>query len=393
MTGARHPIRLVAGREITERTRGRAFLVGTLVIAAIVVAAVVVPAMSRGKPTFDVGLRGPTPGAVNTLLAAGAHAQGARLELSRFASPSAANAALRSGRIDVLVVDGRRLVWKSEPDARVAGVALGALRQFHAIESANRLGLTGAQVTNLLAAPVPSTRLEAPDPDRKSRETIAMFGYLVLLIVLVWYGNAVAQGVAQEKGDRVMELLLCRVRSRDLLAGKVLGIGAVGLAQMALAALGGLVAVLAFDTLDVPSAVPAALASTVLWFALGYALWSVAFAATGALVSRAEDLQTAVLPLSWTLLACGFAAPVAAFAPDAWYAQALSLFPLTAPFAMPARVAMSHVPIPEIAVAVLLTLAATYALVRVAAAIYSRSLLTTGAPPTFRDAWRAITSA
>lgn len=386
----RDPALLVAGREIKERTRGRAFLVGTLVIALIVVGAVVVPATNRSKPTFDVGLSGRTPARLAPFLVSGARAEGGRLELHRYSTEAAGRDAVKKKRIGVLIVDGRRLVWKAEPSARIAAVAYGALRQLHTVERAAGLGLSGAQVRDLLAAPVPSTQLEKPDPDRKSRETIAMIGFVVLMIVLVWYGNAVAQGVAQEKGDRVMELLLCRVSSRDLLAGKVLGIGAVGLAQMAVAACAGLVASSVVDTIDVPSAVPAAIVSAVLWFALGYALWSVAFAAAGALVSRTEDLQTTVLPLTWTLTACAFAAPVSAFAPTTWYAHALSLFPATAPFAMPARVAMAHVAPLEIAAAAVLTIAATYGLIRMAAAIYSDSLLRTGGPPTFRSAWRAL---
>jgi ABC-2 type transport system permease protein len=388
-----HPMLLVAAREIKERMSGKAFVVGTLVIAVLVVGAVVIPALDRGTPRFDVGLSGRTPAALKAFLASGARAEGGRLALRGYPDEATARAALKSKRADVLIVDGRRLVWRSEPDARVAALAVGALRQLHALESGARLGLTTAQLRDLLAAPIPSARLQAPDPDRESRETIAMIGFLVLLIVLVWYGNAVAQGVAQEKGDRVMELLLCRVRSRDLLAGKVVGIGVVGLAQMVAAACAGLIATVVFETRGVPSAVPAAIGSAVLWFGLGYALWSVAFAATGALASRAEDLQAVVLPLSWALTVASFSGPVAAAAPSAWYAYALSFFPLTAPFAMPARVAMSHVAPLEVTLAALLTIGATYLLVRAAAAIYAGSLLRTGAPPSLRDAWRALRSA
>ena len=129
------------------------------------------------------------------------------------------------------------------------------------------------------------------------------------------YGSAVAEGVAQEKGTRVMELLVCRVRPADLLAGKVLGIGLVGLGQMLLALIAGAVAIVALDTVDVPAAVPATLASAVLWFALGYAFWSVAFAAVGALVSRVEDLQAAVSPLTWAMLLFALIAPVASELP------------------------------------------------------------------------------
>jgi ABC-2 type transport system permease protein len=195
----------------------------------------------------------------------------------------------------------------------------------------------------------------------------------------------VAEGVAQEKGTRVMELLVCRVRPRELLAGKVLGIGLVGLGQMLLALSAGAIGIAALGTVDVPAAVPAALAAAVLWFALGYAFRSVAFAAVGALVSRAEDLQAAVAPLTWTMLACALVAPVASDFPDEWFIRVASQFPLTAPFVMPVRIAVGNVPAWEVALAAAITAAATYGLVRLGGAIYSGALLRTGARPRLRD--------
>ena len=110
---------------------------------------------------------------------------------------------------------------------------------------------------------------------------IAFVSFILLLLMLLTHGTAAAEGIAQEKGTGVMELLVCRVRPRDLLAGNVLGIGLVGLGQMLLALLAGGVAIVALDTVEAPAAVPAAPASAVLWFALGYAIWSVALTAVG----------------------------------------------------------------------------------------------------------------
>ena len=158
---------------------------------------------------------------------------------------------------------------------------------------------------------------------------------------------------------------------------------------MLLALIAGAVAIVALDTVDVPAAVPATLVSAVLWFALGYAFWSVAYAAVGALVSRVEDLQAAVAPLSWTMLLFAFVAPVASEFPDAWYIRIASVFPTTAPFVMPVRVAVSDVAAWEIALAAAVMLAATYGLVRLGGAVYSGALLRTGARPRLRDVWDA----
>ena len=286
----------------------------------------------------------------------------------------------------MLIVGAQRLVWKSEPDADVAAVVTGAVQRVRFGERAAALGLTlraGRHARR--PAPLPARVLEAADAEQEAREAIAFVSFIVLLMMIMVYGTAVAEGVAQEKGTRVMELLVCRVRPRDLLAGKVLGIGVVGLGQMLLALIAGAVAIVALDTVDVPAAVPATLVSAVLWFALGYAFWSVAFAAVGALVSRVEDLQAAVSPLTWAMLLFAFVAPVAAEFPDAWYIVLASVFPTTAPFVMPVRIAVSDVAAWEIVLAVAIMLAATYGLVRLGGAVYSGALLRTGARPRLRD--------
>ena len=114
-----------------------------------------------------------------------------------------------------------------------------------------------------------------------------------------------------------------------------------------------------------------------------------AFAAVGALVSRVEDLQSAVAPLSWSMLLFAFVAPVASEFPDAWYVRVASAFPTTAPFVMPVRIAVSDVAAWEIALAAAITIAATYGLVRLGGSVYSSALLRTGARPRLRDLWHA----
>jgi ABC-2 type transport system permease protein len=388
MTPGRQSIALVAWREITERTQGRAFLLSTLAIVGVVLAGVIVPGLNDQTTRVHAGITGATSRALEGVLRDAARAGDARLELRRYPNVAAGEAALRDGDTDVLIVAGERLIWKSEPDAEVGAVVTAAVQRVRFSERAAELGLTGEQATTLLA-PVPTRSLDTADPDQEAREAIAFVTFIVLLLMLLTYGTAVAEGVAQEKGTRVMELLVCRVRPRDLLAGKVLGIGLVGLVQMLLALLAGGIAIVALDSIDVPAAVPATLASAVLWFALGYAFWSVALAAVGALVSRVEDLQAAVAPLTWTMTLCALSAPVAAESPDAWYSRIASLLPITAPFAMPARVAAGDVPAWEIMLAAAISLAATYELVRVGGAVYSGSLLRTGGRPRLRDAWSA----
>ena len=95
-------------------------------------------------------------------------------------------------------------------------------------------------------------------------------------------------------------------------------------------------------------------------------------------------------PLTWTMTLCALTAPVAAESPDAWYSRVASLLPITAPFAMPVRIAVGDVPAWEIMLAAAIILTATYGLVRLGGAVYSGSLLRTGGRPRLRDVWSAV---
>ena len=139
---------------------------------------------------------------------------------------------------------------------------------------------------------------------------VAYVGSLLLLMSLAVYGQWVVSGVLEEKNNRVVELILSTLRPRHLLAGKVIGIGLLGLAQLALIA--GLAAVLLAGAPSMPRPRSAAsLALVIPWFALGFALYAVAYAAVGALASRQQNADTAGQPVTYTLLAVYFAGYVA----------------------------------------------------------------------------------
>ena len=107
-----------------------------------------------------------------------------------------------------------------------------------------------------------------------------------------------ARGVTEEKSSRVVELLLTTLSPRRLLAGKVLGVGLLGLAQLVVAGGAALAAGRLAGGAGLPSAAPETVALVLLWFVLGYVFYSVAFAAVGALVSRQEDLAGATTLLT-----------------------------------------------------------------------------------------------
>jgi ABC-2 type transport system permease protein len=103
-------------------------------------------------------------------------------------------------------------------------------------------------------------------------ETAVMIMTLVLFFCITIFGAMVLNGVLEEKASRVVEVLLARIPARALLAGKIVGIGLLGLAQIAVTALAALVAVTAVGSIDIPAIRGSVLAWAVIWFVLGYAL-------------------------------------------------------------------------------------------------------------------------
>ena len=172
------------------------------------------------------------------------------------------------------------------------------------------------------------------------------------------------------------------------MAGKVIGIGLLGLAQVAL--VGGLASILlTAGVFDAPASLGGNLALIIPWFALGFALYAVAYAAAGALASRQQDAKSAGIAVTYTLLTAYFLGYVAlASDMNGLLANLLTIFPITAPLVLPARSILIGVPLWEHALAVVLVLVTIYALVGLAGRIYAQGLLRGGPRIGIRAAMR-----
>jgi ABC-2 type transport system permease protein len=175
----------------------------------------------------------------------------------------------------------------------------------------------------------------------------------------------------------------------QLLAGKVLGIGLLGLGQLLLTALAASVsAAVAVDAVDVPRLEVGLVAWLLVWFLAGYALWSVVYGALGALASRPEDAQAVSAPATVVLMCSYFLSFTALYDPDSITSRIASLVPVTAPLVMPIRLARGQVAPWEAPLALVLAIITIYALVRLAGRIYAGGLLRIGGKVRVRDAWR-----
>ncbi len=258
----------------------------------------------------------------------------------------------------MLVVDARRLEWRRQADEQLQSVLTGAIQIVAVQERAAAAGI-GSDELLALVAPVPVESVELGSFAGRSPddEMAVMIMTVLLFIAISTYGNLVLTGVVEEKSSRVVEVLLARIPARSLLAGKVAGIGLLGLAQFGLTALVAFVATTMVDSVDLPSVSAGVLAWVVVWFVLGYALYAMVYGALGSLASRTEDAQSVSGPVIVVLMAGYFASFVAVGRPDSGVARLASLFPPTAPLAMPSRIAMGAVAWWEPMLAVVLTVA------------------------------------
>jgi ABC-2 type transport system permease protein len=236
----------------------------------------------------------------------------------------------------------------------------------------------------------------------------AIFGFIIaflLYMMIVLYGQSILRGVLEEKTTRVAEVIVSSVSTDVLLAGKVIGVGAVGLLQQAVwltsTALFYHFRAPIFQKLGMPAGVdiplpnvpPMLIAALVLFFILGYGLYAALFAAVGAMVSSQEDANQAAQPVVMLLVfSIIFAQPVM-MNPTSRLAEVVSWIPFSAPVIMPIRMSSMSVPWYELT-ATIVGVALTGALcVWLSARIYRVGLLMYGKRPSMRELARWIRQA
>jgi ABC-2 type transport system permease protein len=386
-------IKLTARRELVERTRrDRSFLISTLVTLAILVAIIFVPKLlgADDPEEFDVGLVGQASQPLGQVLTAQGEAADIRINLRQPAGAAEAEAAVRDGTIDLAVIDGRELVAEAEVDEQLNLLVQAASRGVRAQQTLQAAGVPPGEIQAALAPPpLPVRSLEPVDEDAQSKRTIATVAVFLLYGQLIGYCFTVAMGVVEEKSTRVIEVLLAAVRPVQLLAGKIIGIGLVGLIQLAIIGVVGLAVAVAAGSITLPPDAAGTIGSVLLWFLLGYAFYSSMFAVAGAIVSRQEELQNTATPLNLLLLASFFVAFMASVGGgDTTLARVSTFLPPVAPMVMPVRIAGGDAAPWEVAVALAIMLVSIVAVVLLAARLYEGAILRTGARVKLGDAWR-----
>ncbi|GAA1353352.1 ABC transporter permease [Saccharothrix algeriensis] len=384
---------LVARREFLAKVRTRSFLWGTLVVVAVLAGYVLLQTALFDRSGRDaVALSGQATVLAQPLEQT-ARSFGREVDVVDVTDVAAAEEQVRAGELDALVTgapDALRVVVKDRLDDGLRNsIDLIVKQQVLNAQLAEADLDPEVVARNVEAAKVDVVALDPEDSQRGQRLAIGLVIAVLLYYSLLVYGTMVAQGVVEEKSSRVVEILLATLRPWQLLLGKVIGLGLVGLVQLVLIGGIGLVLSSVSGVIDVTGVAGGALATGVLWYLLGFFLYATIFAAAASLVSRQEELQSVLTPISMAIV-IAFVVGINLMIQDAsdTLVAVLSVLPPFAPILMPGRMAMGVAPTWQVLLAIVLAIGTAAAITWLGGKVYSNAVLKTGARVKLRDALR-----
>lgn len=379
MSARRRMWPIVARREFVERARDRGFQVSTAITLLLLVGVIVVSAAFNRPTSFDLVVVGTGSEVLGGEVRVAADALGFEVKVLALPGRAEAERAVDAGDADAALVNGDAIVVRDEPPEQLVGLIQAVSLRERSRQALVAAGLSDDQVdAALLQRPLPVEALEPVDARRSESATVAFVGVLLLYGQLFAYGYWVAAGVVEEKSSRVVEVLLATLRPSHLLRGKILGIGLLGLLQLLLIGLVGLFASNAVGSLEFPTGAIATMGVVLVWFVLGFFFYAGLFAVAGSIVSRQEDLQTTMTPLTILIIASFIIGLSATGDPDSTLAVVASLLPFSSPLVMPTRIVLGDAAPWEVVASLAISVVSTAALIPIATKVYSRALLRPG---------------
>ena len=358
--GAAQAAWLVAEREITTKLRSKAFLISTGVLLLLVLGTVLFGGISSKMGGFG----GETKVAVVAETAD--HVNSEAFEVVKVADRAAAEQAVLSEQVDAAVVPGG--------DTPVGLTVLAA----------------DSPPMSLVQALSASPQVELLKPTTENPMLayfIAIAFGIVFMMSAITFGTTIAQSVVEEKQTRIVEILLATVSARTILAGKILGNSILALGQViAIAALTS-VGMLATGQDLLLGELGTALIWFAILFAFGFVLLASLYAALASLVSRQEDVASAVSPVMWLVMIPYIA--IIMFNTNVKVLAIMSYVPFSAPVGMPMRLYLGTAEWWEPVVSLGILVVAIAIVWWLGARIYERSILRTGAKVKLKDALAA----
>ena len=396
---------LISRREYLERIRTKTFLITTLITPAMMLGFMFLPDFFMSMKTGgakNIIVVSDDPAVANAFKSEIEKNKEPKYEVTLDQTPTPAERLKLDSKVGSRAIDG--YIWLTR-----AALASGKL-EFHARSASNFLVIDQVQHASSLAAiqqrlekggihnvdtasltralTIRTVQVGGGVTDPEALFTSATLLVLILYMTVVVHGVAVMRSIQEEKNTRVMEVILSAVTPKELMAGKILGVGAVGLTQIAI---WGLIAV-AFMGAGIAAIRGQHLYFTpivgiffIVFYLLGFLLYSALAAALGAMANSDDEAQQLqfflVMPIIMALLLIGLILSD----PSSSASIALSLVPFFAPVLMYLRIVLEQPPAWQLALCVMILIASIYVALAASARIYRVGILMYGKRPTLPE--------
>ncbi len=391
---------LIAKREYLERVRAKSFLLMTILIPLLMGGLVYGAALANGRSsskrmavvTQDLQFGTDLKSELET-------GKDSKMTVEVVSPPTADTRDMLDQKLRDRALDGYLWVtppatphtrptfeWvpKAKADILTPSLLRQAIRTVLTREGLGSAGMLKPDVDSLLK-PVD---LITKDNGGAFASVYALF--FLMYFVILFYGMNVARSIIEEKTSRIFEVLLATIRPEEMMAGKVLGVGAVGLTQIGIWIAAGLIilkAGLLAAGADI-SITPTQIGFFILFFLLGYILYSSVAAALGAMTSSEQELQQLNMFLMLPLIACSVVILRVVTDSDGIIAKAFSFFPFCTPLIMYVRIAVHQPPVWQIALAIFDLILTIFAVLWFASRIYRVGILMYGKKPNLPEILR-----
>jgi ABC-2 type transport system permease protein len=413
----------VVKREYLTRVRTKGFVIGTLAVPLITAAVFFLPILIAGRQaaqTIEIAIVDET-GALGAEVARNLDARdeenSPNIRVTRALdapSPGELEAALRElrdevqrGRLDgfltlapeTLEEKGATFYTRRPGDLVLARAIRRAVTRAVLGERLRLRGLEMEDFPDLLrSVEVTLVNITREGDVEEKGQTVftAVVLAMVLYMTLLAYGLATLRSVLEEKTTRIIEILISSLRPFQLLAGKLVGVAAVGFTQYLIWILSAALIFAATSAMGRPAAgtlfrlqiAPHQIFWMVVFYLVGYFLYASLYAAAGAIVSSDEDAQQVQAPMTILIVSSFMLFFAVLRDPGSPLSIGLSLIPFFAPVLMTLRITLQTPPLWQILLAIALSLAATGAILHVSARIYRVGILMYGKRPSLAELWR-----
>ena len=399
-----HNVWLIAKREYLERVRTKAFILTTILIPLLMGGGIVgsIFASAKSKSTSHIVIVSADQQLATDLQTELTNGKDNKMTVDVISPPGHDTRSVLDGELADKALDGYLWVTpgksaserpsfaytpRSAGDIATKGNITGALRSVLMRERLAHQGMVASDVDALMQPVKVDTTQAGKNADTTSAFIGAYVLFFLMYFVIMLYGMNVARSIIEEKTSRIFEVLLATIRPEEMMAGKVIGVGSVGLTQVGIWLLTAviltstsLVASIAGGQAHI-SLSAAQIGFFFLYFLLGFLLYSSIAAALGAMTNSEQELQQLNMFLVMPLAACMFALGVVINNPSGTTAVVLSLIPFCTPLIMYLRISMAMPPVWQIALSIGIMAVTIYAILWVASRIYRVGILMYGKKP------------